>query len=305
MKRLIPSSLITFLQENPNCVRADLFTISLPNGSAIYATSGQFDITIPSGTNGWAYSTTTFHANQFGVWERGAITSEASFDLNSNTMQLTCIPQQSTAYPGLSIGILSAALNSLFDAAQVTVQTVYMPLGNYGNVSAGVETKFVGQITKIDDISRNKVVFECADYLYLLNLKVPTRLIQSNCPWSFADANCALTASTFTTNFTAATGTTKWAMTPGTPFTAPAGYFTQGVVKCTTGTNAGLSQTVKLHDSSGHLQLTFPWLIQPSLGDTFSVIAGCDKSVTTCNQKFSNQIHFGGQPFVPVPSASV
>jgi uncharacterized phage protein (TIGR02218 family) len=305
MKRLVPASLIAFWQANPNCLRADLFTILLPNGQTITATSGQFDLTIPAGTPGWTGSTTAFSASAFGVWSRGAITSEATFDLTSNTMELTCVPQQSTAYPGLSIGLLGAALNSLFDAAEVTVQTAYMPMGNYGNVSAGIETKFVGQITSINDLVRNKIVFEAADYLYLLNLKIPTRLIQSNCPWAFADANCQLTPATFTTDFTAAAGTTTFTMTPGTAFTQPAGYYTQGVVTCLTGANAGLSQAVKLHDSSGNLQTMYPWLLAPNVGDTFAVIAGCDKSAGTCTTKFNNLIHMGGQPFCPVPQSSI
>jgi len=184
------------------------------------------------------------------------------------------------------------------------VQTVYMPFGEYGNVSNGVETKFMGQVTKINSISRNKVVFECADYLYLLNVKVPTRIIQANCPWGFADANCNLAASSYTTNFTAASGTTAWTMIPTVAFTAPAGYYTQGVVKCLTGANNGLSQCVKLH-AAGNLQGMYPWLFTPAPGDTFSVIAGCDKSVTTCTQKFANLVHFGGMPFVPPPQSAV
>ncbi len=161
MKRM-PTSLITFLQANPNCVRADLFTINLPNGQSLRATDGQFDITIPSDTPGWSNPTTTFSAGLWGTWSRGAVTSDASFDLHANTMDLTCIPQQGTTYPGAPTGILNAALNGLFDACTVTVQTVYMPFGEYGNVSAGVETKFVGQITSITDISRNKVVMRNA-----------------------------------------------------------------------------------------------------------------------------------------------
>lgn len=306
VKRLMSGALIAALQANPNCIRVDLFAIALPNGQSINATSGQFDVTIPSGTLGWAGSTTTFAANQFGVWSRGAITSEASFDLNSNTMDLTCIPQQSTAYPGLNIGLLGAALNSLFDAAEVTVMAGYFAMGQYGTLLAdSVETKFVGQITEITDISRTKVTFNAADYNYLLNMKVPARLIQSNCPWSFADTNCGLDASTFTTNFTAASGTTTFIMTPGTAFTQPAGYFTQGVVKCLTGANAGLSQAVKLHDTSGNLQTMYPWLLTPQVGDTFSVIAGCDKSVGTCTTKFNNLIHFGGMPFCPTPQTAL
>jgi uncharacterized phage protein (TIGR02218 family) len=300
----MPSTLIAFLQANPNCIRADLFTISLPNGQTLLATSGQFDITIPTATPGWTGTTTTFSAGVWGTWTRGAITSDASFDLHSNTMDLTCVPQQGTLFPGTAAGILSAALAGLFDACEVVVQTVYFPLGRYGNVSAGVETKFVGQITTIQDIGRTIVKFQAADYCYLLNMKVPSRIIQSNCPWGFADANCSLAASTYTTNFTAATGSNGFSLTPTVAFTQAAGYFTQGVVKCLTGANNGLSQCVKLH-AGGTLTVMYPWLFTPAVGDTFSVIAGCDKSVTTCTQKFNNLVHFGGMPLVPVPQSAV
>ena len=300
MKRLMPTGLITFLAANPNCIRADCFTIALPNGQTLYATDGQFSVTIPSGTVGWTGATTLFHASKYGTWARGAITSDASFDLHSNTMGLTCIPQQGTLFPGTTTGILYGALNGLFDACEVTVQTVYMPFGQYGNVSEGVETKFVGQITDIQSISRSVVKFQCADYLYLLNVKVPTRIIQSNCPWGFADANCGIDPATKTIDFTATTGSTAWVLVPATPFVAAAGYYTQGVVKCLTGNNVGLSQCVKLH-AGGTLTGMYPWIFVPQIGDTFSVIAGCDKSVTTCTQKFNNLIHFGGMPFVPPP----
>lgn len=301
----MPASLITYLQSNPNCTRADLFTITLPNGEYLLATDGQFDITIPSGTPGWNGATTTYSAGLWGNWSRGSITSEASFGLGSNTMDLTCVPQQGTLYPGLPTGLLHAALNGLFDACAITVNTVYMPTGEYGNVSYGVETKFAGQITSIGDISRTSVKFTCADYLYLLNIKVPSRIIQSNCPWGFADVNCSLAAASYTVTVTAAGTTTGWTLVPETALSEPAGYYTQGVVKCITGANNGLSQCVKLHGPNGNLELMYPWLFTPAPGDTFTVIAGCDKSVTTCTQKFNNLTHFGGMPFVPPPQTAI
>jgi uncharacterized phage protein (TIGR02218 family) len=305
MKRNMPSGLISFLQRNPNCIRADLFTITLPNGHTLYATDGQFDIVVPEHTPGWIWTTTVFSASEYGLWSRGAITSEAGFDLSSNTMDLTCIPQQGTMFPGSQSGILFAAMNGLFDACQVTVQTCYMPFGEWGNVSNGIETKFFGQITDLQEVSRSKVAFECADPLYLLNMKVPSRLIQSNCPWGFADVNCGLNPASFTVDFTAAAGTSKWTLVPSSAFSQPAGYYTQGVVKCLTGANLGLSQAVKLHDTNGNLQVMAPWIFPVAAGDTFSVIAGCDKSLTTCTQKFSNQVHFGGMPFSPPPASSI
>ncbi|MEO6983329.1 MAG: hypothetical protein ABI072_09475 [Edaphobacter sp.] len=89
-----------------------------------------------------------------------------------------------------------------------------MPFGQWGNVSAGVETKFWRTITDISEISRTKVTFTCADWTYLMDLKVLSRLIQASCPWGFADGNCGLAAASYTVNFTAAAGTTGWVMVP-------------------------------------------------------------------------------------------
>jgi Phage conserved hypothetical protein BR0599/Uncharacterized conserved protein (DUF2163) len=315
MKRLMPSSLVNisgtgFLQTNPNCLKADLFAITLPTGTVMYVTEGQWDITVPSGTPGWTGATTTFLATTYGRWSRGSITSEAGFGLAANSMSLTCVPQQGTSYPGLSLGILSAAFNGLFDVSKISVYTAYMPMGGYGNVSNGIETKFFGFIEKITKINRTVVEFECQDPLYLLNEKIPKRLIQSSCPWSFGDSNCNVAGglAAFTQTFTATSGSTQTLLIPATAFTQAVGYFSQGFVTCTGGQNNGLSQTVKLHDASGHLQLNVSWILPVAIGDTFSAVAGCEKSVTACATRktaaggsVNNQIHFGGAIDVPVP----
>jgi len=313
MKRLMPAGLITFLQSpaGQNCHRADLIRITLPTGTVLCATDGQFDITVPAATPGWAYGTQVFAAATYGRWARGSITSEAGFSLKANTMSLTVIPQPGTAFPGMSLGLLFAAFNGLFDAATVQVFTAYMPFGGYGNVSAGIETKFLGTITKISDMNRSKAVFECADPFYLLDTKVPTILFKAGCPWSFADANCALDPANYRVNFTAATGSTKSLLVPTVAFTQANGYFTQGVVKCTAGANAGLAQSVKLH-ASGNLATMVPWLMPVSPGDTFVVLKGCDKTMTACaatktaaGTATNNLINYGGTDFVPVPSTVI
>ena len=313
MKRLMSGALITALQANKNCLVVDLFQLVLPTGTTVYLTSGQFDVTVPSGTTGWSGSTQTFKSMQYGHWERGAITLEAGFDCKSNTMELSCVPQAGTAYPGMSVGLLAAAHNGLFDAATVTLMTAYFPMGQYGTLlGSSIETKFYGTITKVTDINRTKVIFECADSLYLLDMKVPSRLFQSTCPWGFCDSNCSLTAATYTQTFTAKSGSTSWVLTPVSAFTQTAGYFTQGVVTCLTGANAGLSQSVKLHDGSGNLNVMNAFLLPITAGDTFSVIAGCSKTLSACKTRktaagasVDNSSHFGGTPYVPPPNTAV
>jgi uncharacterized phage protein (TIGR02218 family) len=269
---------------------------------------GSVDMYVTSPSGG---ATVTFKSGDYGVWTRGRIVSEASSKLSSNSMDLTCVPQPLTQYPGLNLGILNAALNHLFDGAEVRVFTAYMPIGSYGDVSAGIECKFRGFITRPTEIARNKVVFECYDPFSLLNLKVPARLFQATCPWSFTDVNCTLPASDYAVVFTAASGSNQKTLTPSSAFSQADGYFAQGVVTCLTGGNAGLSQTVKLH-TGGVLTVMSSWLLPIAAGDTFSVIKGCDKTLSMCKATIKasgasvdNSINFGGTPFVPVPQTAI
>jgi uncharacterized phage protein (TIGR02218 family) len=319
----MPQSLINFLQTvGKNCERADLFAIGLPTGQTLFLTSGGWDLTVPFGTAGWngnenpsiGFQTTTFSSSLYGRWSRGAITSEASFQLNSNTMKLSCISKSGETYPGIPMGILEAALNGLFDGALLDVWTAYMPKGGYGNVSNGIETKFTGTITKLDEIGRVNVVFDCADPFYLLgpSTKIPTRLIQSTCPWSFGDSNCDVAGGAGNPRpFTALAGSTQWVLIPYQfVIDEAAGYWQQGVVTCLTGNNTGLSQSVKISTAPAigvatTLTMMAPWLMPVQAGDTFQVRAGCDKSMSTCISKFDNLIHYGGAPFVPVPTTAL
>lgn len=300
MKRLMPQILISWLATQPPRTKADLFTIALSTGSTIYATSGQMDIVVPSGTAGWTGSTTTFSSTLYGQWSRGPITSEGSFALSANTMDLTLVPQAGTLFPNLQIGILDAAMNGLFEMANVTVYTAYMPWGEYGNVSYGLETKFFGTLAQAKSIDRGtKAEFEVGDPMYWFNQKVPMRIIQANCPWSYGDVNCNPPGGKVTVTFTAKTGSTQTILTPNSAFSQATGYFSQGPVKCTIGANAGLSLNVKTHDSSGNLELDGSWLLPPAVGDTFVVTAGCDRTYPTCKSKFNNGNHFGGMIDVP------
>lgn len=77
-------------------------------------------------------------------------------------------------------------------------------------------------------------------------------------------------------------------------------FFTNGVLTWTSGDNNGMSVPVKTHTVGGSEQLTFalPTLNPIQVGDTFNVIAGCDKTFEQCRDKFSNTIHFGGHPYM-------
>lgn len=77
------------------------------------------------------------------------------------------------------------------------------------------------------------------------------------------------------------------------------GYFSTGILTFTSGDNSGLSLDVKAHtvDSYGsQIEFYIPTLFDITNGTTFSVVAGCDKSLTHCKDKFNNVVNFGGFP---------
>jgi uncharacterized phage protein (TIGR02218 family) len=78
-------------------------------------------------------------------------------------------------------------------------------------------------------------------------------------------------------------------------------YFTLGYITFLTGNNAGLSYNIKANTSIGVLQTSSPLNFPATVGDTFNAYAGCDKQLSTCSTKFSNQSNFRGTPFVPAP----
>lgn len=239
------------------------------------------------------------------------VISVASGTLTVNTVDAT--NGSYTGQTGASVGV---PINPIWSwtggviANETGSGMIFFP-GNPSSTGAGgIETKFKGTITSIVDINRVHVEFEVGDPLYLLNMKVPRRLMQPSCPWSVTDENCTLNAAgvdingfNMTQNFTLASGT-QYLLFPVTPFVQPEGYFTQGVVTCISGNNAGLSQTVKLH-ASGELQMLNPWLLPVAPGDTFSVLVGCDHTPSTCTLKFGNLINFGGTPFVPPSETAI
>lgn len=224
-----------------------------------------------------------------------------------------------TSIVNTSATLMTAAQLGLFDAAKVQVWTAYWPIGQLPNsyVAAwGVETKYAGFIKPSGSIGRSKLEFEVADPLYLLNQKLPRNVIQASCRHTLFDtnefatygtrSNCTLNPNSFKSGtMTVASGSTRQSLNTTSTLGQVAPYFTQGYVTFLTGQNAGLSFTIKQQTSTTHLLLAIAVPLPLAIGDTFTAFAGCDKLENTCNNKFSNLIHFGGTPFVPSPEVAI
>lgn len=84
----------------------------------------------------------------------------------------------------------------------------------------------------------------------------------------------------------------------GTATPPGSGYFDGGVITFTSGLNTGLKMEVKAY-SPGSLTLQLPMPYAIAVGDTYSLIAGCDKLESTCKTRFSNIVNFRGFAHLP------
>lgn len=82
-----------------------------------------------------------------------------------------------------------------------------------------------------------------------------------------------------------------------TPMGSNSGYFDGGLITMTSGDSSGLSREVKAYvPGQWTLHEAFP---DAAAGDNYTMVAGDDKTATTCRVKFANLANFGGFPFVP------
>ncbi len=80
------------------------------------------------------------------------------------------------------------------------------------------------------------------------------------------------------------------------------GWFTHGRLQWTSGANAGREALVRAHRLQGavaRIELSAAMPQAPSTGDAFTVTAGCDRTFTTCREKFANAVNYRGFPHMP------
>lgn len=97
--------------------------------------------------------------------------------------------------------------------------------------------------------------------------------------------------SSYSGSYTANSGTV-------TPLGGEAGYFDFGVITMTSGAANGFSQDVLSYlPGQWTLQLPFPYDV--ATGNTYTMVAGCDKSLATCHDRFSNVANMRAEPYLP------
>ncbi len=120
---------------------------------------------------------------------------------------------------------------------------------------------------------------------------------------NFCDANCTLNAASYTTGYTVGSGATA-SFIPWSG-TAPGNYalYANGSITFTSGACSGQSRTIMNGNAEG-LNLAYPLYEIPAVGDDFTALQGCDKTLATCKNTYSNLQHRRAFDFVPPPDTT-
>lgn len=77
------------------------------------------------------------------------------------------------------------------------------------------------------------------------------------------------------------------------------GFFRQGTLTFSGGAMVDVETHERKADGTAELTLWLPLEEPVSVGEAFSVTAGCDKTFSTCRARFANHLNFRGFPHVP------
>jgi uncharacterized phage protein (TIGR02218 family) len=263
--------------------KADLYTITLSDGSILRTTDADVSLTF----GGFTFTSCA------PIIDRTKVSLKIGIEVDS--VNLTVKPSATDLLGGLKWQ--AAARQGYLDGATVLIETAYLTAWP---TVIGTLHVFSGDVADVNP-SRSDVKVTVKSALERLNRPFPRNVYQSVCLHTVYNTGCALAKTAFTATgiVVASPAPTKNSFKTGNA--QALGYFDQGVVTFTSGANAGLKRTVRSYDPAVGFTFALPLPAPPSAGDGISVFAGCDKTIGTCRTKFNNLGRFRGMPFIPTP----
>ena len=287
-----PSAVRTLLASRPTSQHlANLFTFTLKTGDTVYLTDAARSIT----SGGITYLGGRTAAGSPKIL-RGQV--KLSRGVSVDSQKVTLLDQDGDFIERILLGYFNLAT---YQMARVFAADAISPWTD-------PVVRFAGQVASVDQIGRGSAQMTVKSMLNLLDNDFPRDLIQIDCNNVLYDANCGLVRSAFLVSGAVATGSTQNTLKSG--LSNPADYFALGILSFTSGVLNGLSYYVQRNLADGTVYPGYPFLEAPTVGDTFVISPGCDKTLATCQSKFGYNAsslaapRFRGMPFVPPPTAA-
>jgi hypothetical protein len=292
------AALIAFLASRRNAHQADLFLITLADGTVYAWTSWDQTLFAAPYTYSPLFATGRGPLISRQKWSVKNTIDVPSMDITINSDGMD-MPDGSN--------LKAAVCNGLFDYATVLLSRVFMPTP--GDTSLGAVPLFGGNVaqTSIDAIGI-KLTVKGANVA--LAQYMPRNQYMTSCIHSVYDDGCAPdpgapgggpARSAYTVANSVGAGSTRFFINWGA--TPPANYanFALGYITFTSGANEGAVRTIPGGQATAAgVGLAYPVGETPAAGDTFTVTYGCDRTrgAKGC-AFFDNLQHNRGFPYVP------
>jgi uncharacterized phage protein (TIGR02218 family) len=280
------NNLVTWLQSATEIRMADLYTITLKNGTALHYTSWDTNLTVLGNT---------FLTGPPDI-ARSAIEEKLGMDVA--TLEVTIEASMTDVLNG--VPILQAIGQGLFDGATFRIDRLFM---DSSSNQIGTVVRFSGFIGALDELTRSAAKLSVNAGTAYLSMQLPAVILQPGCTNTLFDARCGLNKASFAESNVVQAGSTVNKLLSNSAKSE--GYYDNGQISFTSGANAGLLKAVKAYTGQ---QFTFnsPLPFVPNAGDSFTAYPGCDKTQATCaSSKFSNLVNFEGFPYVPAPETAI
>jgi len=261
----------------------ELFTITLTNGTILRFTSGDYNINV----GGFVFVPMAMESRQ----------SKQSIGLSVDDLSIDLFYDGTETILGVTFP--QAFRTGLFDYAIVKHEQVFMTTWQLVVSSDYCLTIFIGRMD-IDPTGRSKAEIKVKAFTELLNIQLPRLVYQPGCVNNLYDSNCKINRAAYAVVLTVLAGSNQ-----NTLFCSQyqaAGYFNKGAIIGLTGQNIGARMSVSAF-APGIVYLMWALPNVPNVGDTFSLVPGCDRAVATCVNKFNNRSNFRGTPLIPVPES--
>jgi uncharacterized phage protein (TIGR02218 family) len=165
---------------------------------------------------------------------------------------------------------------------------------NTNNLDNGKLILNQGYVSNIKIIN-NKFIANISSLKNKFNNKI-TNSFSQNCRAKFCDKDCSLYEENYKFY-----GKISKVISNNTLFDAERNeenfYFNFGEITFISGNNTGLCFQVK-NFKNGEIELNLPSIYKLAVGDTYAIIAGCDKNFSSCVTKFNNALNFRGEPYI-------
>lgn len=302
MKGASPALLALFATNQP-FEQFDLYTFTLTSGLVLRYANCSFDVS--GGGHRWLCARSP---GGIAIDENSDSGPRAhwTIGLDTGSWSVTIMPRDTDTLGALPwmhavrAGILQEATCRV-DRGYVAAWPVSPTLSL---VPDGTINIFFGRVAEID-FGRSSVQININDPRELLDTDQPRNLFTAGCRYALFSPQCTLNKDTFAENALVTAVTSSQLFSTNDVGHAD-GYFSLGSIAFTGGDNVGLRMMIRSSiGATGALALLAPLPFNVAPGDTVKLYPGCDKSVTTCANKFGNLINFGGFPEIPAAETAV